>query len=106
MKNLIYIITTLILLYSIHSQSWEQVATPFDYEGVNYLSSMNGEVYISKYDWVDSTIYNYQYSNNEWINAIDDDIYNEFGYLYNTDQFDNRILVSSLNGVYLSDDYG
>src|SRR5690606_28545441 len=23
-----------------------------------------------------------------------------------TDQFDNRILVSSLNGVYLSDDYG
>ena len=106
MKLIITFILLISFLTQAKSQIWEKVATPFEYETINYLASMNGEIFASKYDYVDSTVYNYQYSNGEWVRAIEDTIYKEFGYLYQVDQFDNRILVSCVYGVFLSDDYG
>lgn len=102
--SVIILILIISILPQAHSQIWEEVSTPFDYVPVNNLISINDVVYVSRIDWTDSANYNYQLINNEWIRAIDDTLYEIFGKPNAVDQFNNRLIVSCSNGVFLSED--
>ncbi|MCB0703566.1 MAG: T9SS type A sorting domain-containing protein [Ignavibacteriae bacterium] len=104
--KLTIIACTLILsfLSQANSQIWDEVSTPFEYERVENLVSLNNEVYISKRDLGLEKTFNYKYSNNDWIRAKNDSLYEVFGTLKHIVQFNNRVLISSTYGIYLSED--